>query len=368
MKSKSPATLRQIAEETGLSRMAVSMALRGKPGVAESTRKRVAKAAARLGYVPDPEVSKLLSRIRARSVGEPKECLALLTCGENRGSWKAHPTERKYVEGVERRTREYGYRLEEFWLDDPSMPPSRLSKILWNRGIDGVVLAPIQGRLSEKNRKLVGFDFSPFSCVEISETVVVPSLDRAIHDQYTSMRLCLDKLEALGYKSIGLVLDRALDLRVNGRWTAAFLERRLFAEKPSAPPPLVLDTASQSAFTRWFSRHMPDAIVSVDGFALRLLKEAGLSVPRDIAYACLDLDGEDGERGDFAGIDQNSNLVGAAAVDVLVAAIQRGQTGIPLHPIRMEIEGTWVGGSSAPKKRGVRLRKSNASLSAKVRT
>jgi LacI family transcriptional regulator len=362
MKSKSPASLRQIAEQTGLSRMAVSMALRGKPGVAESTRKRVAKAAARLGYVPDPEVSKLLSRIRSRSIGEPKECLALLTSGEKRGSWRSFPTESKYVEGAERRSREYGYRLEEFWIDDPSMPPARLSKILWNRGIEGIVLAPIQGRLPEKNRSLTGFNFDPFCSVEISETVETPSLDRAIHDQYTSMRLCLAELASLGYGSVGLVLERALDLRANGRWTAAFLERQFSASGPAAPPPLVLETASSSKFSRWFSRHRPDAIVSVDGFALSMLAEAGLSIPRDVAYASLDLDGEAGGRGRFAGIDQNSHLVGAAAVDVLVAAIQRGQTGIPRHPIRLEIEGTWIGGASAPGKRRKGLRKFTRSL------
>ena len=43
-------TLQTIAEETGLSKFAVSRALAGKSGVSEETRARVAEVAARLGY------------------------------------------------------------------------------------------------------------------------------------------------------------------------------------------------------------------------------------------------------------------------------------------------------------------------------
>lgn len=360
MNPHSPATLRQIAELTGLSRMAVSIALRGKPGVSESTRQKVERVAAELGFVPDPEVSKFLSRIRTKHSGAgPRACLALLTSGGCPGAWRQFETERRYVEGAEKRALEYGYRLEEFWMDDPALSPSRFSSILWNRGIEGVVVAPVQGRLSEKSRTLTGFDFSRFSCVEISETVETPDLDRATHDQFTSMRRCLAELKALGYQRIGLVLERALDLRANGRWTAAVLEHRLWHP---LPPPLILEEPCVRQFSRWHERFRPDAIVSVDGFALRLVREAGLRVPHDVAYASLDLDGENEGRERFAGIDQNSNLVGAAAIDVLVASIQRGSCGIPEKPIRMEIEGTWIGGPSAPKQKLRSLRKPKAVL------
>ena len=43
-------TLRVLAEETGLSKFAVSRALAGKSGVSDATRTRVLEAAQRLGY------------------------------------------------------------------------------------------------------------------------------------------------------------------------------------------------------------------------------------------------------------------------------------------------------------------------------
>jgi len=343
--------LREIAQKTGVSRMAVSLALRGKSGVSTATRKKVLKVAKQLGYEPDPEVARLLSHIRAKKPIDTKACLALLTSGATASEWKRFPTERKYVEGAQARAREYGYHVEEFWQDEPGMTPARLGKIIWSRGIEGVIIAPLQGRLSDKISRTVQLDFNLFSAVEISETVEWPDLDRAVHDQYTSMLKVLGELTSLGYRKAGLVLEQALDLRVNGKWTAAYLQYQHGTGTKQFPPPLILASAEQPAFDRWFDRYRPDVIVSVDQFGLGLLKKRNLKIPGAVGYASLDVDGEAIEYPDVSGIDQNSATVGAAAVDMLVAAIHRGQRGIPVHPLRTEVEGSWRPGKSTVKKR-----------------
>ena len=160
------------------------------------------------------------------------------------------------------------------------------------------------------------------------------------------MLTLLDELAGLGCESIGLVLEESLDMRVNGKWTAAYLRHGHQMRPKRLPPPLIMASPRQSTFDRWFDRHRPDAIVSVDRFGLRFLDERGLAIPGDINYATLDRDGIDAAHGDVSGIDQNSRLVGGAAVDVLVAAIQRGQRGIPEYPLRIQIEGTWMPGES----------------------
>jgi LacI family transcriptional regulator len=344
-------TLRDIANETGVSRMAVSLALRGKAGVSEATRQHVLKTAERLGYQPDPEVAKLLARIRARTPADSTACLALLTSGASAGDWKRYATERKYVEGARARAQEYGYRLEEFWVNEPGLTPARLSSIMWNRGIEGVIVAPLQERLSDEKSRSVQLDFDLFSLVEISETIDAPDLDRSIHDQYTAMLKCLEELTRLNYRTIGLVLQYELDLRVNGKWTAAYLRYRQQTGSKSMPPPLILPATRQADFDRWFDRHRPDAIISVDRFGLHFLKARGLRIPRQIGYATLDRDGDATAFPDVSGIDQNSHRVGAAAVDLLVATMHRGQRGIPAHPVRMEVEGTWIAGSSTRRQR-----------------
>lgn len=346
MANRKRVTLRDIAEKTGVTRMAVSLALRGKPGVSSETRDLVLKAAESLGYQPDPEVAKLLSRIRSRTNADSTACLALLTSGPSPDEWKRFATERKYVEGVRTRAKAYGYRVEEFWLGAPGISLSRLSGILWNRGIEGVILAPLQQKLSGKHPFAVRLDYSLFSAVEISETIEWPDLDRACHDQYTAMLRCLGELEQLNYRRMGLVLEEALDLRVNGRWTAAYLRWRERHPASKMPPPLVLATASAREFHRWYERYQPDVIVSVDRFGYRLIQERGLRIPDEVGYASLDLDGEAATDLKLSGIDQNSEQVGAAAVDLVVAAIQRGFRGIPEHPVYTQVEGTWRAGDS----------------------
>ncbi|HXI85002.1 MAG TPA: LacI family DNA-binding transcriptional regulator [Verrucomicrobiae bacterium] len=342
--------LREIAERTGISRMAVSLALRGKFGVSDATRKKVLKVAKELGYEPDPEVAKLLSHIRANKSVDTKACLALLTSGASPEDWKRYLTERKYVEGAQARAKEYGYHIEEFWMNEPGMTLSRLGNIIWSRGIEGVIIAPLQSKLSGKVMRSVRLDFNLFSAVEISETVEWPDLDRAVHDQYTSMLRALNELSSLNYKTIGLVLEEALDLRVNGKWTAAYLRYRNQWGAKRLPPPLILDFPRQPAFNRWFERYRPSAIISVDRFGLRLLVGRGLDVPGEVGYASLDVDGDANDYPDVSGIDQNSEIVGAAAVDMLVAAIHRGHRGIPSHPLRIEVEGSWKPGKSTAKR------------------
>jgi len=344
-------TLRAIAEQTGVTRMAVSLALRGKKGVSEATRRNVMKAARKLGYVPDPDVSKFLSHIRRKRPSAMTSCIALLTSGTRADDWRRYTTERKYVEGAHARAREYGYRVESFWLNEPGMTMDRLGGILWNRGIEGVVIAPLQERLSGTKERAVRIDYSLFCVVEISETVAWPDLDRAIHDQYTAMLKCLHELAALGYSRIGYVIEEALDLRVNGKWTAAYLRHRQVSGARDMPPALILPGPNQAEFNRWMEKHRPDAIISVDRFGLRLATAAGLSMPRDVGYASLDLDGDITDVPGMSGIDQNSNMVGAAAVDMVVAAIQRGQRGIPVHPMRTEVEGTWVQGTTVSRRK-----------------
>lgn len=337
--------LRHIAEKAGITRMAVSLALRGRSGVSEKTRAHVMEIAREMGYTPDPEISKLLSRIRSRVPPESRSCLALLTSGPSPGEWKKYVTEQRYVEGALARAREYGYRVEEFWMNKPGISPSRLTSILWNRGIEGIIIAPIQGKLNGKNARTIDLDFDQFSLVEISETVEWPNLDRSMHDQYTSMLKCLLELDKLGYARPGLVLDQALDMRVNGRWTAAFLRHRE-SRHVKLPLPLIIPRMDQVVFNRWLEKNEPDVIISVDHFGSTMLRKRGIRVPADMGYVSLDIEGDSEKEPGLSGIDQNSRMVGATAVDLLIGSIHRGQRGITTHPVRTAVEGTWVNGST----------------------
>jgi len=351
MTQSSKIPLQSIAERAGVSKMAVSLALRGKSGVSDATRRKVQKIAKQMGYQPDPEVSNLMARIRAKQSSETQACIALLTSGTQAESWRKSITERKYVTGAFDRAREYGYRVELFWIYRPGITPKRLSDILWSRGIEGVIVAPLQGPLTRGETRSFELTYEFFSLVEISETIDWPDLHRAIHDQYTALLKCLYELERLGYQRIGMVLETGLDRRVNHKWSAAYLETRHRRGSRQFPPLLLLEHSDLKAFQTWFDKYKPDAIVSVNRFGYEMIRQAKLRIPRDIAYATLDRDELHPKDPDVSGIDQNSSMVGAAAVDMIVSAIQRSQKGVPDQPVRSEIEGTWIQGSTTPKRK-----------------
>ncbi len=338
-------TLGEIAEKAGVTRMAVSLALRGKVGVSDATRSMVLRIAAELGYRPDPEVSNLMARIRAKTPATTKACIALLTAGPTTPGSQRSITERKYVEGVVTRANEYGYRIEEFSIFGKK-DAVQTAKILWNRGIDGIVIRPLQYGLAEGGAHPLHFDFERFHVVAISETLKTPVLDRSLPDQYSAMLTVLSELGNLNYRTIGLVLEEELNIRVNGKWTAAYLQHPFRSGLLSLPPPLIMASPNQADFDRWYDRHRPDAIVSVNRYVLEFLRNRGLRVPQDLGYASLDLDGDIPENIGLSGIDQNSHMVGAAAVDMLIGAMQRAQRGIPEHPRRVQVEGTWKHGLS----------------------
>ena len=352
MKNPTRIALRDIAEKAGVTRMSVSLALRGKPGISAETRRVILQAAKELGYRPDPEVAKLLAHIRTRSPSQPHDGLALITTGKHADAWKQSNTERKFIEGAVARARDYGYRLEPFWLDDPDLMPERLLNILWNRGVEGIILAPLVGRGPDRASRVLNLDFSRFSVVQISDTIESPLLNCAIHDQYTSMLRLLDQLAALNYRRMGLVLEEALDLRVRRRWTAGFLQYREQGGPPRLPPPLILAGPHQKSFDRWMAKYSPDVLISLNGFAHRLLRSHRVRIPEELGYASLDLDGELADQPGLSGLDQNCQLVGEVATDMLVSAIHRGQRGVPLHPVRTEVEGTWIEGRSLRRQRG----------------
>jgi transcriptional regulator with XRE-family HTH domain len=71
-------TMAEIAEKVGVSRMAVSMALRGHHRISLQLRRRVQRVARELGYVPDPFLSALAAHRRQRVPAKDHGVLAWL--------------------------------------------------------------------------------------------------------------------------------------------------------------------------------------------------------------------------------------------------------------------------------------------------
>lgn len=339
MKNASRVSLAQVAATTGVSRMTVSLALRDHPSLPKATRHRIQEVAARLGYQADPDIAKLMERIRARKTHGVRNVIGYLTAHDQPQGWVNEPTQRMYYEGAQQRAEEYGYHLQEFWLREPGMTESRLSDIIRNRGIEGVLVAPVPFT-QDLYRK---FHWDYVSAVELGYSLTSPRLHRCCNHQFQSMMRLLEGLRKAGYREIGLAMASDQDERVNHNWKAAYLVGQSLLPGVREIPILLADDWNQGVFSRWLRQSRPEVVVTIGPEVGRWLKELRLRVPRDVGLANVDLRPD---MKDVTGIDQESRRVGAAAIDSLTTLIRINQRGIPAVPQVLMLEGRFVQGKT----------------------
>jgi len=114
-------TQKKIADALGLTQATVSMALGDAPTLSRDTRDRVRKMAAEMGYSPDPVLQRLASYRKRIQPSDYRGTLAWLTNFSEREGWSRWPAFQGYFDGASKRAAELGYRLEPFWLREPSL-------------------------------------------------------------------------------------------------------------------------------------------------------------------------------------------------------------------------------------------------------
>ena len=338
-------TLKSIARQTGLSVAAVSLALRNRPGVGARTRERVQRVAARLGYRSDPHVARLMTYLRSGAAAAPAAALGLINLFPDPAPWRNHYHLRLVHDAATLRAAQLGYQLEACWLAEPGMNAARMRDILLARGIEGLILLGAPAWVEN-----LDFDFSRFACAATGYSIR-SGLHRACQHQYRELFIALQHLEALGYRRPGLALTEDADQRTMHHWSAAFLSAQRGWSQDRQVPVLVTPTMSADVFLPWFGRHQPDAVIVQSPPAPTIcgwLATKEIVVPRDCGLADLDIDPESDR--DCSGIRQNYQQVAAAAVDLVVGQIQRGERGLPDHPKVVLIEGEWVGGSTTRRR------------------
>ena len=331
-------TLAALAEEAGVSRMTVSRVLRNARHTAPETRERVLAAVEKLHYQPNPMVAALMAYVRSGSMEKRVGVLAYLTSSPYRNGWREHRGYVGFYLGAKRRAEYLGYRLEEFWLNEPEITTARLSRILYAQGICGMIVAPMgtpHGHLK--------MDWAKFSSVAIGHSLLRPDLARACCDHFQSMLLAMRSLHRLGYRRIGLAMPAADDARVHYHWSAgyfSFYQRQGIQEVPPFLLPKVWD---QNAFFQWVREQKIDALVTTHGELPERMRKVGIRVPEDLGFAHLDLLDRNGE---FAGIDQQPTEIGGTAVDLVVGQINRNEMGLPQRPRTITLPGEWVDGAT----------------------
>lgn len=338
-------SMADIAKATGVSKNTVSLALRGSPRISQETRNRIVEAAEELGYRLNPTVAQLMAQLRRSRAPGYQATLALVNAHTSREAFTAHSTIPYYVEGCRRRARQLGYRLDEFWLHEPELPVARWVSILRARNIRGLLLVGMMehNRLPAHLTEL----WREFPAVVTGVRTREPALSFACSDQHALALEAFEKAVALGYRRPALVLDGVIDRLIEGRFTAGFLtgQNRLVAEELRTEPfhEVAAARLDRKVFSRWLEKNRPDVIFTLYHEVRRWLQDLGLRVPEDLGLIQYEWRAD---HADWAGMDQRNDLVGEAAVDMLISMIHHNERGVPEHPRATMIGCHWVDGGT----------------------
>jgi len=343
----SKVSLGEVAQAAGVSKMAASYALRNRPGVGPATRKRVLAIARRMGYAPDARVTSWMTRVQGATAKELLP-IAWLNTTWDKDAWTKFKYLSPYMSGAQERCRQLGYRLEEIWTQQPGMTMRRISQILDQRGIEGVIVTyPV---------KHIHLQWDHLACVALAGDLLAPHLHRVTNDSHFNLTLALKMLRRHGYRRIGICLPEEVD-RFPYRIYRS-IAYHVFATVPVSeriPPLFYSITKGEIAktFTTWVRRYRPEVIVCGTSHLLSWVRALGLRVPEDVGVVHLWLD-EDAL--DWAGIHSNKREIGATAAEQVISMVQNHRFGVPASPLVTLVRGDWQLGKTLlvpkPKKKG----------------
>ncbi|GAB5560060.1 MAG: hypothetical protein SynsKO_17070 [Synoicihabitans sp.] len=334
----------RIADEAGVSKNTVSLALRGDRQVTEATRSRIEEIADRLGYQRNPLMSHLMAVLRQQSPVTYRCNLALVNAHRDQQAFTTHHTIPSYVEGCNRRADDRGYRFDEFWLHDPALTGPRLDRILRTRGIRGLIINGLfhDQHLPDTFREI----WDRYPAVVTGVRTTDPALPFACVDHHEAVFDAMENVRRLGYRRPGLVLWDRIDRLVDGRFSSAFRLAQSGAEADEVIPPFSQtddDIPRLAAFRQWMETYQPDVILTLHPPVQNWLEEMGLKAPDDIGLVALELHRD---CANWAGMNQHNDIAGEAAVDLVATLMQTNEFGSTVAPRATLIGATWVDGST----------------------
>lgn len=314
-------TMSEIAAKLGISKTAVSLALRNSTRISPKTKSKVRMQAKRMGYAVSPLVSTLMSNMRTSKARDNLETIVLINANRERNILQKYPIFSKYAEGVKSEAAMLGYSVYEVWLYEPGLSAEKLMRVMHSRGIrGGVVLGNTDScKLPQKFAQI----WKSFIFVSAGTRTSNPVLDFVSADKFLIARHATLEVIRSGYRRPALILDKGIDNLVEGRFTGGFLCAQMSLDESDRIPPMlnVKSLISKSGFfDRWLKKYRPDAILSISNATADKLIESGIKFPENIPMIAFErnIDGKI-----WKGMDKNYDKVGRLAVDRLFDLLNR---------------------------------------------
>ena len=335
-------TLHEVAKRAGVSISTASRCLSGAAKVAKSTQLRVLAAATAAGYQHNTLVGQVMRATRLGAAQNHLGTLAFVTPVADSHVWRATPTLCRNWEAARERAESFGFSITEFTLSSRGMTGRRLGEILTARGISGVLLAAFPMEPHE-----ISLPWDDFAFVQVGHRLKLPRLDCVVSDHTEAITMAARTIAGCGCRRIGLAIEKYQDEITDGRWSLGYAGLRATVPDLAEIPALLPVQMNAELFLQWVDQYAVDCVLTLSTFRNEpnhmesWLATVGRSVPRDLGLVSLDVTSV---HADWSGVEQHSDEIGRAAVDLLFSKLQAGERGVPQLPRTLQVHGHWHDG------------------------
>ena len=334
-------TIRTLAQLAGVSKTTVSLALRDHPRIRPEVRQHIQQLAAAAGYRPNALVANLLAQLRSSKTSSYQSTLGLLCVARDPSELETVSTFRSWIAGCQARATEQGYGFNRLWIYEPGITPARLVEILDARNIRGLAVVGFY------EGKAIPREFDPIwhrsAAVALGTRPIWPVIHFVSNDQYVTVFRAVRELAGLGYRRLGLCLGSHVDDIVENKFTAGFCAAQKRLSLDQSVPVFDLQPEARKLFASWLRQHEPEVILTIHPEVKEWIASLGRRVPEDVGLVQLD---KSGGTDDWAGMQQNSEMIGRSAIDMVIGQIHRNESGVPPVQKSMLINSTWSPGAT----------------------
>jgi len=274
-------TIADIARQAGVSKVAVSYALNGQPGVSEATRRRIVAIAEEIGFSPS-------SAARALS-GQAAQAIGLALCRPAR-TLGLEPFFMELIGGVEAELSVRSYALTLQLVPDPDAEVALYRRWWAERRVDGVLACDLR----QDDARVPVLEELRLPAVVIGGPGHTGRLPHVWSDDAGALVETVEYLYALGHRHIARVggMPELLHTRIRTDAFTAVGERLGLTEATIVLTNYSGEEGAQATRRLLSSVHRPTAIIfdnDVMAIAgLGVAQEMGLSVPADLSIVAWD--------------------------------------------------------------------------------
>jgi DNA-binding LacI/PurR family transcriptional regulator len=200
-----------------------------------------------------------------------------------------------------------------------------ISRILWSRGIRGVLLAPNYSRPDPSFH----LDWNRFCTVLLGSSLVNTGLTRVSRDYYLDTTLALDQLRRHGCRRPGVVLEANFYERSGRRCIAALLA--FGGSRKHTHVVKARDELNREAVLRWYEHTKPDGVLVTNPVIARWLSHAplvvGLNQPEETVST---------------GVQCDFEQIGAEGMHALDGLLRTDRRGLLPNPTTILVPGRWT--------------------------